>query len=381
VLHFRAPPVLAAVDAAGSGRYVDAGAGYPAICLSSRSAAMTNPVLIEVTRGPVVESRHRGAIAILDGDGRLVAGLGDIDRPSFPRSAVKPLQALPLIESGAADRFGFGDAELALAMASHNGEARHLAVARSMLSRAGLDEGCLECGPHWPNRIEDQAALHRAGVKPLRIHNNCSGKHSGFLCTCASRGLDPHGYVRADHPVMAEVIAAGAALTGASATADVCGTDGCSIPTYAVSPRHLAHGFARFVTGVGLGPERARAAERLRLAAAAEPFMIAGTGRFCTRAMTALGDRALVKTGAEGVFIAAIKSLGLGVALKVDDGASRASEAVLATLLIRLLRLTPDDPAYAEIASLARPAITNWVGDSVGEVRAAEALTGLAIAA
>ena len=127
---------------------------------------MTEPVLVEVTRGPVVESHHRGAIAVVDGDGRLVAALGDIDRPSFPRSAVKPFQALPLIESGAADRFGFGEAELALAMASHNGEARHLAVARSMLARAGLDEGCLECGPHWPNRMDDQAALHRAGLEP-----------------------------------------------------------------------------------------------------------------------------------------------------------------------------------------------------------------------
>lgn len=340
---------------------------------------MTEPVLVEVTRGPVVESHHRGAIAVVDGDGRLVAALGDIDRPSFPRSAVKPFQALPLIESGAADRFGFGDAELALAMASHNGEARHLAVARSMLARAGLDEGCLECGPHWPNRMDDQAALHRAGLKPLRLHNNCSGKHSGFLCTCVAMGVEPAGYVAASHPMMAEVIAAGAALTGAPIGQDVCGTDGCSIPTFAISPRHLAHGFARFVTGVGLGPERARAAERIRLAAAAEPFMVAGTGRFCTRAMAALGGRALVKTGAEGVFIAAIKSLGVGVALKIDDGAARASEVAMANLLIKLLDIGPDDPAYAELTALARVPINDWNGKPVGEVRAAEALTGLTV--
>lgn len=336
-----------------------------------------NPVLVEVTRGPLVESRHRGALAVVDGDGRLVFSIGDIDRPVFPRSAVKPFQALPLIESGAADRYGFGEAELALAMASHSGEARHLAGVRAMLARVGFDEGCLECGPHWPAREADRAALYRAGLRPSPIHNNCSGKHAGFLCTCAMTGVDPRGYVDAAHPVMAEVIAAGEALTGAPHGADVCGVDGCSIPTFAVSPRRLAHGFARFVTSVGLGPERARAADRLRRAAAAEPFMVAGTGRFCTRAMMALGERALVKTGAEGVYIAALKDLGLGVALKIDDGATRASEVVMAEVLIRLLGLAGDDPAHEELSALAHPDVRNWAGARVGDIRLAGAFDGL----
>lgn len=336
-----------------------------------------NPVLVEVTRGGVVESRHRGAVAIVDGDGRLVFSVGDIDLPSFPRSAVKPFQALPFVESGAADRYGFGDAELALAMASHNGEARHVAVARSMLSRAGLDEGCLECGPHWPFDMGAQAELHRVGAAPLRIHNNCSGKHSGFLCTCASSGIDPRGYVKAAHPIMAEVIAAGEAMTGSPHGEDVCGIDGCSIPTFAIAPRCLAHGYARFVTGVGLGVERKTAAERLYRAATSEPFMVAGTGRFCTRAMTALGDRALVKTGAEGVYAAALRDLGLGVALKIDDGATRASEVVMANLLLELLAIGPDDPAYAELSVLAHPEIRSWAGEPAGEIRLTAALDGL----
>jgi L-asparaginase II len=250
-----------------------------------------------------------------------------------------------------------------------------------MLARVGLDETCLECGAHWPLRFEEHAGLSRAGLKPLPIHNNCSGKHSGFLCTCASRGIDPKGYVKAEHPVMAEVIAAGEAMTGSPHGRDVCGIDGCSIPTFAISPRCLAHGYARFVTGIGLGPERAKAAERLRRAAAAEPFMIAGTGRFCTRAMTALGDRALVKTGAEGVYIAAIKSLGLGVALKIDDGATRASEVVMATILMALLKIGEGDPAHTELSALANPALANWNGLKVGEIRASEALSAFARAA
>lgn len=338
---------------------------------------MENPVLVEVTRGPIVESFHRGSVAIVDGDGHLLFGVGDIERPSYPRSAVKPFQALPFVESGAADRLGFGDAELALAMASHNAEPRHVETVRAMLSAAGLDESCLACGPHWPARHADQGALHKADMKPGRIHNNCSGKHTGFLCTCAVTGADPRGYEKADHHVMREVIAAGASMTGTPHATDICGTDGCSIPTFAVAPRALAHGFARFVTGVGLTATRARAADRLRLAAAAEPFMVAGTGRFCTRVMTALGTRVLVKTGAEGVFIGAVKELGLGIALKVDDGAGRASEAAMAAILIDLLKLSPDDPGYDEMRQLANPPVKSWAGETVGEIRVTGALGGL----
>ncbi|WP_237151521.1 asparaginase [Oryzibacter oryziterrae] len=335
---------------------------------------MSNPVLVEVTRGGVVESRHRGAVAVVDGDGSVLWSLGDIDRPSFPRSAVKPFQALPFIESGAADKFGFGNAELAYSFSSHNGEARHIATTRSMLAKAGLDESCLVCGAHWPNREDDHAAIHAAGGKPLKVHNNCSGKHAGFLCTAVAMGVSPEGYHKAGHPVMDEVIAAGAFMTGTPHAQDICGIDGCSIPTFAISTRSMAHGFARFVTGVGLGPERAKAADRLRLAAAADPFMVAGTGRFCTRAMAALGDRAMVKTGAEGVFTAAIKSLGLGVALKIDDGAARASEAVTAAILMKLLKISPDDAAHAEMTKLANPTIKTWAGELAGEIRVTDAL-------
>ncbi|WP_181707718.1 asparaginase [Chthonobacter rhizosphaerae] len=330
---------------------------------------MSNPVLAEVTRGDLVESRHTGAVAVVDGDGRVVFSVGDIDSPVFPRSAVKAFQALPLIETGAADRFSFGASELALALSSHNGERRHVDTARSMLAAAGLNEGCLECGAQWPSSPKDQATLHRMGAPAGRVHNNCSGKHSGFLCAAVAMGVDPKGYVKADHPLMREVIAAGEAMTGAPHAADLSGTDGCSIPTFAVPLKAIAHGFARFVTGTGLSATRKAACDRLRAAAAAEPFQVAGTGRFCTRAMEILGARAFVKTGAEGVFTAALPETGLGVAIKIDDGAARASEVAVAALLVDILGIDGGDPVGERMRALVRPQIRNWAGERCGEVR------------
>ncbi len=330
---------------------------------------MTNPVLVEVTRANVVESRHRGAVAVVDAAGGVLLALGEVDRPIFPRSAIKGLQALPLVESGAADRFGLGDRELALAQASHHGEAMHVATARRMLAAAGLHEGCLECGPQWPKRMRDQAVLQRMGGGPTRIHNNCSGKHAGFLCAAVAFGHDPAGYVKPDHPTMREVVAAMAAVTGAPHLEAARGVDGCSIPTFAIPLKDLARGFARFATGEGLGPERARAARRLRAAAAAAPEMVAGTGGHCTLVMELLGAAAFVKVGAEGVYTAALPDLGLGVALKIDDGASRAAETAVGAVLESLLGIGEADPRHERMMALVRPKVTSRNGEVVGETR------------
>jgi L-asparaginase II len=328
---------------------------------------MDDPVLVEVTRGNRVESRHRGAIAILDAEGTVHTALGDIDRPVFPRSAVKSIQALPVVESGAADAFGFGEKELALACASHSGEPAHVALAASMLERAGLDGTALECGAHWPNRQEVTVALARSGAAPTALHNNCSGKHSGFLSVCSHCGIDHHGYVRMDHRLQDMVRDAMEGVTGASHGLDNSGIDGCSIPTYSIPLKSLAHGFARMATGVHLGPKRAAAARRLFSACMAEPFYVAGTDRACTRIMEAGKGRVFVKTGAEGVFCAAVPELGLGIALKCDDGAGRAAESVVCAVLARLL----DDEAglSGKLMELARPCLRNWNGIEVGGVR------------
>jgi L-asparaginase II len=335
---------------------------------------MANPVLAEATRGPLMESRHRGAVAVLDADGSQVFAAGDIDAPVYPRSAVKAIQALPLVESGAADAFGFGNREIALAQSSHNGEPGHVETALSMLAKAGLSAADLECGPQWPSLRAAGNELVTAGLQPGPEHNNCSGKHAGFLCFAVHSGFDTKNYVEPDHPVQQAIRAAMEDLTGAAHSADQCGRDGCSIPTYAVPLKALAHGFARFGTGTGLSSERATAVRRIFAAATAEPWFIAGTGRFCTEAMQVLGDAALVKTGAEGVFCGTIPRLGLGIALKCDDGATRGAEAMMAEVLTRLL------PESAEALATRRTVPTNnRRGTKVGEVRpVASAFEGLA---
>ncbi len=338
-----------------------------------------NPVLAEALRGGIVESAHRGAVAIVDASGALHSAWGDITRPIFPRSAVKVLQALPLVESGAAERWGLTDEELALACASHGGEAQHAAAAASMLAKAGVDVAALECGTHWPYFDGTIKAMAAAGDRPTALNNNCSGKHAGFVCVgcLMAEGGDRRaflsGYVKPEHPVMREVTAALQAATGYDLAQAAVGTDGCSIPTYAIPLRHLAHAFARVGTGVGLRPGHASAAARLRQAVARAPHMVAGTGRFDTRVMQRFGERVFCKVGAEGVYCAALPTLGLGVAVKMDDGnTARACEVVMAALLQHLLPLEGDEPEFVQ--ALADVTLVNWNGIEVGRLRAAQAL-------
>ena len=330
---------------------------------------MQNPVLVEVLRGQAVESRHRGSVAVIDADGGVVLSLGDVDTPIFPRSAVKAFQALPLLESGAADRFGLTPKEIALAVSSHSGEPDHVETARGMLKKAGRDENCLECGAHWPVSGDAERALAASGGKPNALHNNCSGKHSGFVCLACGLDEDPKGYIRPDHRVQREIRAAGEEITGFRFLYEYTGTDGCSIPTYAVPLKSIALGFARLATGNGLAPERAKAAKRIREAAAAHPFMVAGTGRLDTVAMELFRERVFMKTGAEGVYCAAIPELGYGIALKADDGEGRAAQAMLAGVLHRFLPM--DDSVRAGFDAKAWPTLTNWNGMTVGSIRAA----------
>jgi L-asparaginase II len=333
---------------------------------------MDNPILVEVTRGSQVESRHRGAVSVVDAEGAAVLTLGDVECRVFPRSAVKALQALPLVEGGFAEKYALTDAEIALACASHSGEPEHVATAAAMLEKAGEMPACLECGSHWPSNDDAARALAASGRTPTALHNNCSGKHAGFICLACGLGTDPEGYVSPEHPVQRAVSAALEDITGASHTGDVRGIDGCSIPTYAVPLPALAFGFAKFGAGVGLSKGCVRAAERIRAAVAAHPFMVAGTGRFDTRVMERFGERVFVKTGAEGVHCAALPELGYGLAVKCDDGGKRAAEAVMASVILRFLEA--DDEERAFLAGFARRPLRNWNGITVGEVRPSEAL-------
>ena len=333
---------------------------------------MANPVLVEVLRGGQVESQHRGRIAVIDADGRPVLALGDVARPVFPRSAIKPLQALVLVESGAVEQFGFGEEEPAIASASHTGEPAHVALVERMLARAGLDAGALACGAHWPLHPAAMQALARAGLQPSALHNNCSGKHAGFLCAACAMRVDPADYVKPAHPVQREVKAALEDLSGVQLSAESCAIDGCSVPTWPLRLESLAYAFARFGTGRGVAPARAAAAARIRAACAANPYLVAGTDRFCTRLMQHFGRRVLAKSGAEGVACGALPELGVGIAIKCDDGAGRAAEVVMAALIARLLPL--DDADRAALAPLLGPVLRNWNGIEVGALRPAQAL-------
>jgi L-asparaginase II len=339
---------------------------------TSRSV-MSNPVLVETLRGGRIESFHRGSVAVMDADGAAVLLLGETDKPIFPRSAVKAIQALPLIETGAADRYGLTDAEIALACASHSGEDIHAEAALSMLQKAGRDEASLECGAHWPFSTPAAQNLLLSGKKPGARHNNCSGKHAGFVCAACAAGIDPQGYVEPQHAVQGLIREAMESLTGAPHKSDECGTDGCSIPTYPAPLRALALAFARYGTGIGMGPERAKAAHRIRKAIAAAPLMIAGEGRFDTLLATAFGERLVAKVGAEGVYCAAFPELGLGIAIKCDDGAIAAAEIVMATLIERFLA-TRSNAEEATLEPLVRKRLTNWNGRETGSMRPAAAL-------
>jgi L-asparaginase II len=334
----------------------------------------THPVLVEVYRGQAVESQHRGSVAVIDADGKTVLELGDIETPVFPRSAVKTFQALPLVESGIADRFGLTDEELALTISSHSGEQKHAETALRILNKAGRDQTCLECGAHWPSDKIAERALAASGQNPSALHNNCSGKHSGFICLACGLDEDPKGYIKPEHRVQKEIRAAGEEITGFRVREEWTGTDGCSIPTYAMPLKNLAHGFAKLGTGTGLAPERAKAAARLRRAAAAHPFMVAGTGRLDTVAMEIFGARLFMKTGAEGVYCAALPEQGLGIALKADDGETRASQAMLAGIVHRFLRMSEEEQRAFD--AKAWPTLTNWNGMAVGSVKPTSLLTG-----
>lgn len=330
---------------------------------------MANPIICEVTRGDRVESIHRGSYAVVDADGALIASAGDIAPPVFARSALKLMQALPLIESGAADHAGLSVQALALACASHSGEPGHIATARGMLAAAGVPEEALGCGPHWPREIAVAAALARSEGRPGRIHNNCSGKHAGFLCTAHHLGQDLPGYLDPQHPLQRDIRAIIEALSDATLAGDVCSIDGCSAPTYGLPLHNFAAAFARLATGNGLAVTRAAAARRLMAAAMAEPWHVAGTGRMCTDIMRLGAGRIYAKTGAEGVYVAAFPDDGIALALKCDDGAGRAADVLLAALALRHMAGAP--AAVGEtLAAMAELPVSDYNGVVVGRVRA-----------
>ncbi len=329
---------------------------------------MADPVaMVEVWRGGRVESAHAGHAVVCDGSGAVVAAWGDPDVAVYPRSSCKMVQALPLVESGAAA--GLDDRHLALACASHQGATLHTGLVADWLAGLGLGEGDLRCGAHAPKDPAAAEALIRAGAAPCQLHNNCSGKHAGFLTLARHLRAGPE-YLEIDHPVQQAVRAAFEEVTGAPSPG--YGIDGCSAPNHVTTLTGLARAMAAFAGADPAGDARARAMVRLRGAMMRHPDLVAGDGRACTEVMLALAGRGAVKTGAEAVFVAILPGArpgqGLGLALKVADGATRAAEAALVALLVHLGRLDAAHPAA--LRRLNAP-IRNWRGIETGQIATA----------
>lgn len=331
----------------------------------------TTEVLVEVHRGPILECTHRGSVAIWRHGEGLIAGLGDTEARILPRSSSKMIQALPLVESGAADAFGLTPEQLALSCASHQGAAIHTDRVTDWLAHLGLSEADFRCGVQWPNDVPARDGLICSKCGPDQRHNNCSGKHSGFLTFGKHVGAGPE-YTDPAHPLQAAIGEAWDDVT--DEPNPEFAIDGCSAPNFATRLSGLARAMAAFAAATPDGGVRQAAMVRLREAMMAHPDLVAGEGRACTRLMRAMGTRAAIKTGAEGVFIAIIPELKIGVALKIADGATRGSEAAITHILGALGVL---DPLHPEAQAFAHGPIRNWNGIETGHYRIADALSGL----
>ncbi len=323
-----------------------------------------NPSLVNIWRGNAIESRHRGAVAVVDASGRPLLAVGDVQRPVFARSAIKYLQCLPLIESGAADSFGLDDRHIAFACASHNAEPEHVELAESWLQHidCGIDQ--LECGPHMPMGADAQYALCAERKMPTRLHNNCSGKHAGMLTICKHLSENTDNYRLYNHSAQRRWFDVLDAMSSTRVTQLPWGYDGCGIPTVAMPLQRIALAMARFAKNEGLDENRTAAIERIKKAVTAHPFLVAGSQRLCTDIMSLHAPQILVKVGAEGFYTAMVPERGLGIAIKMDDGHVRGAEVALGAVLQKLDVL--DDNACKDLERYIAPSMTNSRGEVIG---------------
>lgn len=329
---------------------------------------MTAVAMAELWRGGRMESRHLGHAVVWHAESGLTEAWGDAAAMIYPRSSCKMIQALPLMESGAGA--GLKPQQLALACASHQGAALHVGAVTRWLADMEMSEADLRCGCHEPSDLTERNRLIRAGEAPCQIHNNCSGKHTGFLMMNRHLKGDAE-YVDPAHPLQRAIAQAHDEVTGE--TSPGYGIDGCSAPNFATSLTGLARAMAAFAGASGEGDARDRAMFALTRAMAAHPEYVAGEGRACTELMRAMNHRVTIKTGAEAVFIAIAPEKKLGMAVKIADGNSRASEAVIAALLVRHGLL---DAAHPAAQKRLNPVQKNWRGFETGDIRLASGFPG-----
>lgn len=326
-------------------------------------AAGSSAKLAEVWRGPFLESVHLGHAVVCDDTGQIVHSWGDPNAVVLPRSSSKMIQALPLIESGAAAAHNLTPQHLALACASHNAARIHIDPVQKWLDAIGRTDDDFRCGPQMPRDKEVHDALIKNDEPVCQIHNNCSGKHTGFLTLAKHLGAGPE-YVDPDHPVQKACLDAFERMT--EETSPGFGIDGCSAPNYACTLHGMARAMASFAAA-----KADSAAGQLRNAMATFPELVAGEGRACTRLMRAMNHKVAIKTGAEAFFVAILPEQKMGVALKITDGGTRAAECAIAQILVRLGAL---DAHHPEALAYTNGEITNWRGIHTGHLRAAPEL-------
>lgn len=325
--------------------------------------SIVNPILVEATRSGLVERVHRGVVAVVDRDGRELLTLGDPQQRSYPRSAMKFMQVLPALESGAVEHFGFGAREVALMCGSHNAEPVHVDTARHILACAGVGEDRLRCGTHPLLRAEVQAALTRAGLPLTPIYNNCSGKHAGFLAVCRHRGWPLADYLDLEHPLQQAIRARVCELCGIDAAALTVGVDGCTAPNYGMPVANMARGYAQLAAREARDP----AIAAMLAAVTSEPFMVAGSDRYCTLMMRATQGRVAGKVGADGVYCMSVRERGIGVAIKIADG-TVGPQYLVAQAVLEALGIFPEGRPEPLQAFYEEPR-TNCRGQRVGAVR------------
>lgn len=323
-----------------------------------------NPVLVNLWRGNAIESRHRGAVVVVRSDGQLIMSLGDVLHPVFPRSAIKFLQAIPLVESGAIEHYALNDEHIALACASHNGESVHVELVSEWLERIGCNSDNLECGADLPMHEATKFELLAQGHGPTRQQHNCSGKHVGLLSTCLHYGDDTKDYRLYSHNANRRWFEVVEALSGSRVMQMPWGYDGCGIPCVALPLQRIALAMARFADAEGQSSDRRAAISRIQSAVTQHPYLVAGRDRLCTELMDHVAPRVLVKVGAEGCYTACIPEQGIGIALKMDDGHDRGARVALGAVLQKLGVI--DANVVVELEEYLTPVLTNSRGEAIG---------------
>ena len=334
--------------------------------------------VVELTRGGIVECIHFGAMAVVDSSGNLLTSLGDPNLLTFPRSSMKPLQALPFVEDGGPEHFGLTEEELAILCASHHGTDEHVRVLRSIHAKVGLQEADLQCGVHWPSDKATVLAMRECGEEPTPYRHNCSGKHSGMLAQAVLHDYSKSTYLSMDNPLQQRILKTVAEMCDVRQEDMPIGIDGCSAPVFAMPLRNFALAMARLADPVGLTEVRAKACKKITHAMMAYPEMVAGPGALDTVLMRVMQGKAAVKGGAEGYQMLSLMpeacgkgSPGIGVAIKISDGdPNRRATYALVVGLLKALGFGEEMESEA-FRNFNTPILKNWRGLEIGEIRTA----------